>query len=147
MGSSSFSFFRQRVEAYRRLFQGRKRLSYNGLIVVEEAASKWHQSHREDRQDGDHTHYKPPLRKTTPAKKHVSGHDWWRNCNSKRMTLGKLDDPSELACLLAGDCPGSREKFVPIKRSIWVIVPQIMRCANAWRIIQLAMCDLVVGAW
>jgi len=49
------------------LFQGRKWLSYNGLIVMEEAASQWNQSHREDRQDGDHTHYKTPLRKTTPA--------------------------------------------------------------------------------
>jgi hypothetical protein len=85
----------------------------------------------------------PRYAKLRLPKKHVSGHDWWRNCNSKRMTLGKLDDPSELACLLAGDCPGSREKFVPIKRSIRVIVPQIMRSANAWRIIQLAICDLV----
>ena len=57
-----------------RLFQGRKWLSYNGLIVVEKAASQWNQSHREDRQDGDHTHYKTPatqnyarLRSTFPV--------------------------------------------------------------------------------
>ena len=36
----------------------RKRLGDNGLIVMEEAASEWSQHHREDRQDGDHTHYK-----------------------------------------------------------------------------------------
>src|SRR4029079_10637074 len=42
------------------LFQGRKRLSYNCLIVVEEAASQRHRSHGEDRQNGDHTHYKTP---------------------------------------------------------------------------------------
>jgi hypothetical protein len=31
-------------------------MSYNGLIVMEEAASQRHYSHREDRQHGDHTH-------------------------------------------------------------------------------------------
>jgi len=40
-----------------RLFQRRKRLSDNSLIEMEEAASQRHQSHREDRQDGNHTHY------------------------------------------------------------------------------------------
>jgi hypothetical protein len=49
-----------------RLFQRRKRLGHNGLIVVEEAASQRHQSHREDRQDGDHTALLgPSKRKTT----------------------------------------------------------------------------------
>jgi hypothetical protein len=47
-------------EAPGQLFQGRKLMSYNGLIVMEEAASQRHQSHREDRQHGDHTHYKIP---------------------------------------------------------------------------------------
>jgi hypothetical protein len=32
--------------------------------VMEEAASERRQSRREERQDGDHTHYTAPLRKT-----------------------------------------------------------------------------------
>jgi hypothetical protein len=51
------------------LFEGRKRLGDNGLIVMEEAASERRQSHREDRQDGDHTHYTAPLRKTLVAQR------------------------------------------------------------------------------
>jgi hypothetical protein len=47
-----------------RLFQRRKRLSDNSLIVMEEAASQRHQSHRDDRQDGDHTHYMSPATQT-----------------------------------------------------------------------------------
>jgi hypothetical protein len=61
VGSFSLAFSVKEWEPPDPLFQGRKRLSYNGLIVVEEAASQRHQSHREDRQDGDHTHYKTPF--------------------------------------------------------------------------------------
>ncbi len=41
------------------LFQRRKRLRDNGLIVMEKAAPKRHRR-QQDRQDGDHTHYRPP---------------------------------------------------------------------------------------
>jgi hypothetical protein len=59
------------------LFQRRKRLSNNSLIVVEEAASQWHPRHGEDRQDGDRTHYKNPrYAKLRLLKKHVSELDW-----------------------------------------------------------------------
>src|SRR5262249_8290798 len=54
-------------------FQRRKWLGDDGLIVMEKAASQ-RQSHREDRQHGDRTHYKTPatqnythLRSTSPA--------------------------------------------------------------------------------
>jgi hypothetical protein len=43
-----------------RLFEGRERLGYDSLIVMEEAASQ-QRRHREDRQDGDHTHYHKSL--------------------------------------------------------------------------------------
>jgi hypothetical protein len=52
-------------------------MSYNGLIVMEEAASQRHQSHREDRQHGDRTHYKTPrYAKLCVPKKHFSARDW-----------------------------------------------------------------------
>ena len=46
--------------AFACLFQRRKRLGNDGLIVMEEAAPERHQSQQEERQRGDHTHYTPP---------------------------------------------------------------------------------------
>src|SRR5262249_61351857 len=72
------------------LFEGRKRLGDNGLIVVEEAASERRQSHRENRQDGDHTHYTAPATQDpSPLENHVWSRHWWRNCNSAPMTCGQ----------------------------------------------------------
>ena len=67
-------------------FKGGSGWASAAWFVMEEAASERQQSHREDRQDGDHTHYKLPLRKIRPLKEHVSCRHWWRNCNSRPTT-------------------------------------------------------------
>jgi hypothetical protein len=64
------------------LFQGRKLLSYNCLIVVEEAASSGTEATERTAKMATYALQNPALRGTTPAKKHVSGAGRWRNCNS-----------------------------------------------------------------
>ena len=67
-------------------------MSYNGLIVMEEAASQRHQSHREDRQDGDRTHYKTPryAKLCLAKKKHVPGPDWLAKLQQQKNDFGKF---------------------------------------------------------
>ena len=54
--------------------------------------------------------------------------------------------PAEFSRFGVGDCPSSRKKFIPVERTVRVVLPQIMHPAHTWSICQLAICYMLPGA-